>query len=523
MTGGEGSGPTRSRSAPENLTDPYFAVDEEMDESGATTVTFPPFPPLGNPALTQIPHRRSITVVIPPVPTTLPVLNSPGVPMMTVSTSSSMPQASPPSPTSPSSPEGMSPVHGQPGQDPKGSKKRRRLTSEETRVLATEFDKNPKPNAKTRNKLSVEIPGMTARAVQIWFQNRRQKWKMTKPKRNSGNMSSQPPASEDGTAAPAAGTSKPLSKSSSSSSLNQERRSSSSTPTHTEPPPPQGKHDNMRDRDSKRPALGSGIRRYASDGALVRKEQESAPHFDPDNFWLTIGAGGGGGEQNATPLSSTPTGNFVPTLPENSWNATHKKSSSAPEFDFLHRHEQQQAAYPELENLSLEPTGLEPLFSYAASLVLGKPIIMGGEQIMPPSVGPPNYGMSRHPPPPPPGWNAPPNNHQGNPHRRSGELYPNLGAHLQLYQGGEDDPTHGLRKTRSVPNINQEVPPISVPPPARRPTSLIHTLASSLPAPPPPDELFWASDVDSEYEFSEGVGIDDVLDADNFQGFDPTG
>jgi len=223
------------------------------------------------------------------VPTSLPVLspNPNGVAGVTSSTPSttspvsSVPSASSPvSPTSPQLEGGLEEEAVGELQDMKAGKKRRRLTSEETRVLTGEFDKNPKPNAKLRAKLSMEIPGMTARAVQIWFQNRRQKWKMTKPKARPASSSAAAAAAGMGIgleerAGPASSgrVEKTLSQSSSGSSLNNNGTGGSPstttpTPSATEPRPVKN-YDGK--RETKRPALGTGIRRYASDGALERK------------------------------------------------------------------------------------------------------------------------------------------------------------------------------------------------------------------------------------------------------------
>lgn len=53
-------------------------------------------------------------------------------------------------------------------------KRRRRLTSEEAAMLNAAYAKNPKPNPSERSKLAKAV-GMTDRAIQIWFQNRRAK------------------------------------------------------------------------------------------------------------------------------------------------------------------------------------------------------------------------------------------------------------------------------------------------------------------------------------------------------------
>ncbi len=59
------------------------------------------------------------------------------------------------------------------------SKKRRRLNSEETKILQAVFERNPKPDAMLRAALADRL-GMTARNIQIWFQNKRAKTKKTK-------------------------------------------------------------------------------------------------------------------------------------------------------------------------------------------------------------------------------------------------------------------------------------------------------------------------------------------------------
>ncbi|KAL1920445.1 uncharacterized protein VTP21DRAFT_822 [Calcarisporiella thermophila] len=57
-------------------------------------------------------------------------------------------------------------------------KRRRRLTQDETQLLNDIFDTTPKPNSALRKRLADQL-GMTPRAVQIWFQNRRAKMKKT--------------------------------------------------------------------------------------------------------------------------------------------------------------------------------------------------------------------------------------------------------------------------------------------------------------------------------------------------------
>ncbi|CAK7274204.1 hypothetical protein SEPCBS119000_006053 [Sporothrix epigloea] len=55
--------------------------------------------------------------------------------------------------------------------------KRFRLTHKQTRFLVSEFTKQPHPDAALRERFSREIPGLSARQVQVWFQNRRAKVK----------------------------------------------------------------------------------------------------------------------------------------------------------------------------------------------------------------------------------------------------------------------------------------------------------------------------------------------------------
>ncbi|KAF9451967.1 hypothetical protein P691DRAFT_662105 [Macrolepiota fuliginosa MF-IS2] len=54
---------------------------------------------------------------------------------------------------------------------PNEVKHRRRTTSSQLKVLETVFRVDTKPNATLRNDLAAEL-GMTARGVQVWFQNR---------------------------------------------------------------------------------------------------------------------------------------------------------------------------------------------------------------------------------------------------------------------------------------------------------------------------------------------------------------
>ncbi|KAL9635064.1 MAG: hypothetical protein Q9204_002757 [Flavoplaca sp. TL-2023a] len=59
----------------------------------------------------------------------------------------------------------------------KRKSKRFRLTHNQTRFLMSEFTRQAHPNAAQRERLSREIPGLSPRQVQVWFQNRRAKLK----------------------------------------------------------------------------------------------------------------------------------------------------------------------------------------------------------------------------------------------------------------------------------------------------------------------------------------------------------
>lgn len=47
-----------------------------------------------------------------------------------------------------------------------------RLSHQQTRFLMSEFAKQPHPDAAHRDRLSKQIPGLSPRQVQVWFQNR---------------------------------------------------------------------------------------------------------------------------------------------------------------------------------------------------------------------------------------------------------------------------------------------------------------------------------------------------------------
>ncbi|KAI9715181.1 MAG: hypothetical protein M1812_006160 [Candelaria pacifica] len=55
--------------------------------------------------------------------------------------------------------------------------KRFRLTHSQTRFLMSEFARQAHPDAAHRERLAREIPGLSSRQVQVWFQNRRAKLK----------------------------------------------------------------------------------------------------------------------------------------------------------------------------------------------------------------------------------------------------------------------------------------------------------------------------------------------------------
>ena len=47
-----------------------------------------------------------------------------------------------------------------------------RLTHNQTRFLMSEFARQAHPDAAHRERLAREIPGLSPRQVQVWFQNR---------------------------------------------------------------------------------------------------------------------------------------------------------------------------------------------------------------------------------------------------------------------------------------------------------------------------------------------------------------
>jgi len=66
-------------------------------------------------------------------------------------------------------------------------KRRRRLSPDETRILAEIFEQTQKPNAALRSRLAQQLD-MSSRAVQIWFQNRRAKLKRDASEAQNGYL-----------------------------------------------------------------------------------------------------------------------------------------------------------------------------------------------------------------------------------------------------------------------------------------------------------------------------------------------
>lgn len=59
-------------------------------------------------------------------------------------------------------------------QHPQQQSKRQRLTELQSKYLLSAFQQNPKPDAQQRQKLAASV-GLSPRAIQIWYQNRRAK------------------------------------------------------------------------------------------------------------------------------------------------------------------------------------------------------------------------------------------------------------------------------------------------------------------------------------------------------------
>ena len=55
---------------------------------------------------------------------------------------------------------------------PRRKMKRFRLTHQQTRYLMAEFTRDAHPDASHRERLAADIPGLSPRQVQVWFQNR---------------------------------------------------------------------------------------------------------------------------------------------------------------------------------------------------------------------------------------------------------------------------------------------------------------------------------------------------------------
>ncbi|KAK4058891.1 hypothetical protein OIO90_000337 [Microbotryomycetes sp. JL221] len=91
-------------------------------------------------------------------------------------------QALPPSPamgmTSSEPPRGTE-------HDPVIPKRRRKTSADEVAILEAAFQRNPRPDLNERNELAARMNGMSARAVAVWMQNRRQKEKKDSSTRGS--------------------------------------------------------------------------------------------------------------------------------------------------------------------------------------------------------------------------------------------------------------------------------------------------------------------------------------------------
>ncbi|GAM33304.1 homeobox transcription factor [Talaromyces pinophilus] len=75
------------------------------------------------------------------------------------------------------------------GGDNNKKTKRFRLTHNQTRFLMSEFTRQAHPDAAHRERLSREIPGLSPRQVQVWFQNRTQMLQQPYSSRHSANTS----------------------------------------------------------------------------------------------------------------------------------------------------------------------------------------------------------------------------------------------------------------------------------------------------------------------------------------------
>ena len=64
-----------------------------------------------------------------------------------------------------------------------------RLTHAQTRYLMSEFSRQAHPDAAQRERLSRDIPGLNARQVQVWFQNRYNRTELFMPDENADDRS----------------------------------------------------------------------------------------------------------------------------------------------------------------------------------------------------------------------------------------------------------------------------------------------------------------------------------------------